>query len=284
MLGGHDHEPFTLYEGKTLIHKSGQNAFWLARLELHLHRAPAQLGRPLAVMPQWRMIANRNIPPQPSCQQIVLKYMKQLADEENAEESKRVLATLALPLSTKTSQLRGGECNMGNLAADALRSELSADFGLINGGFIRGDKLYEARTNITVGVLNHEMPFPRPAVLVRLKARYFRDAILQHLSKYPQLSGSYPHVSGVKVVVERADGELRVVSFEDQDGQSIDLESTVQVATTMFIANGGDGCTAWQRGEIVQIREKISVVVGEFLLKKRLVAYPEHEGRLSVRD
>jgi 2',3'-cyclic-nucleotide 2'-phosphodiesterase (5'-nucleotidase family) len=51
----------------------------------------------------------------------------------------REIAVLALPLDTRTSVMRSEESSFGNLVADALRSELGAQFGLINGGFIRGD-------------------------------------------------------------------------------------------------------------------------------------------------
>lgn len=286
MIGGHDHEPFTLYEGKTFIHKSGQNAFWLAKLEFHLAKSTKHPEKPLTVCPQWTMIANQRTPPQLECQQIVNKYMQSMETEETARENARVLATLALPLTTKTSLLRSGEANMGNLVADALRSELATDFGLINGGFIRGDKSYAARTSVTVGILNQEMPFPRPAVVVRIQARDFRDAILQHFSKYPQQSGSHPHVSGLRVTFDRLTdpSQPTISEFKDEHGQDIDLDAWVLVATSKFVSGGGDGCTSWLRGEVVQISEKIPVVVADFLMKKRLISYPEREHRITILE
>ncbi|TMW55255.1 hypothetical protein Poli38472_013146 [Pythium oligandrum] len=286
MLGGHDHEPFTLYEGKTLVHKSGQNAFWLARMEFHLSKSGLQPERPLAITPQWTMIANQNIPPQASTQEIVAKYMKALADAEDEADAKRVLATLALPLSTKTSQLRAGECNMGNLVADAIRSELSADFGLMNGGFIRGDTSYEARTVMTMGMLNQEMPFPRIGVVVRIKINHFRDAIVQHFSKYPQLSGSYPHISGLRVTIDRRTNpsEPTITEMVDASGTPLDMEAEVNVATSDFTARGSEGCTAWKQGKIIHTGERIAAIVSEFLLKKRLIAYLEREGRITILE
>uniref|UniRef100_K3WTG5 5'-Nucleotidase C-terminal domain-containing protein n=1 Tax=Globisporangium ultimum (strain ATCC 200006 / CBS 805.95 / DAOM BR144) TaxID=431595 RepID=K3WTG5_GLOUD len=284
MIGGHDHEPFTLYEGKTFIHKSGQNAFWLAKLEFHLSKSHSHPERPLSVCPQWSMIANQYTPPQPACQEIVTKYMRSMETEESARENARVLATLALPLTTKTSLLRSGEANMGNLVADALRSELATDFGLINGGFIRGDKSYAVKTNITVGILGQEMPFPRPAVVVRIQARDFRDAILQHLSKYPQQSGSHPHVSGVRLTFDRLSTPNTISEFKDELGQDIDLDAWVLVATSKFVSGGGDGCTSWLKGEVIRIADKIPVVVANHLMKKRLISYPEREGRITILE
>ncbi|RLN78448.1 hypothetical protein BBJ28_00020537 [Nothophytophthora sp. Chile5] len=284
VLGGHDHEPFTLYEGKTFIHKSGQNAFWLAKLEFQLSRSAQHPERGLAVMPQWSMLANAHFPPQPACQQILFKYMHAMASEADPEQNARVLATLALPLSTKTARLRAGESSAGNLVADALRTELSTDVGLINGGFIRGDAMYPVRTSVTVGILKHEMPFPRPAVTVRIKGRDLRDALLQHLRKYPQQSGSNPHVSGLKLTVDMRSDPPVMTEFLNGEGQSVDLDAEMLVATSKFVANGGDGCTAWLKGEVLREASKVPEVVADFMMKKRLLAYPDHEGRITILE
>ncbi|ETO77072.1 hypothetical protein F444_07683 [Phytophthora nicotianae P1976] len=282
VLGGHDHEPFTMYEGKTFIHKSGQNAFWLAKLEFELKRSADHPERGLTVLPQWSMIANAYLSPQRACQQILFKYMQQMASEDDPEKNERVLATLATTLTTRTALLRAGESNGGNLVADALRSELAADVGFINGGFIRGDKEYPAKSSITVGILKHEMPFPRPAVLVRIKASDLRDAFIQHLYKYPQQSGSHPHVSGLKVTVDMKVTPPVVTKMLHENGEPVDLETELLVATSKFVAGGGDGCSSWLKCEILREAPKIPEVVADFMMKKRLLAYPEHEGRITI--
>ncbi|KAE9011736.1 hypothetical protein PR001_g15839 [Phytophthora rubi] len=284
VLGGHDHEPFTMYEGKTFIHKSGQNAFWLAKLEFELHRSAEHPERGLAVLPQWSMIANARMPPQPACQQILFKYMREMASANDPEQNERVLATLATTLSTRTALLRAGESNAGNLVADALRSELAADVGFINGGFIRGDKEYPAKSNVTVGILKHEMPFPRPAVLVRIKGSDLRDALIQHLYKYPQQSGSHPHVSGLRLTIDMQATPPAVTKMVNDNGDPVDLDAELLVATSKFVAGGGDGCSSWLKGEILREAAKIPEVVADFMMKKRLLAYPEHEGRITILE
>ena len=39
---------------------------------------------------------------------------------------------------------------------------------MINGGFIRGDRVYDVGETITKVTLNHEKSFPRPAVIVHI--------------------------------------------------------------------------------------------------------------------
>ncbi len=43
ILGGHDHEPFTCFEQETLIHKSGCDAKWLARIDLSVVKMESTL-------------------------------------------------------------------------------------------------------------------------------------------------------------------------------------------------------------------------------------------------
>ncbi|OWZ03160.1 Calcineurin-like phosphoesterase [Phytophthora megakarya] len=279
ILGGHDHEPFTLFEGNTMIHKSGQNAFWLGKLEFVLSKTDP--SKPVEVSSQWSMIANQSISPQPACERIVSKYMK-LLEDEHAEASSRVLGILGLPLSTKSSLLRTGECNMGNLVADAIRGELNADIGVINGGFIRGNKIYDARTNITLGMVREEMPFPLKIVLIRIKAKHLRNALNQHLSKYPNPSGSFPHVSGLQLTVDVKAQPSQITSVKNEIGVELESETEMFVATTQFIFNGGDGCSAWQNGEIVRVGDEITIHVADYLMKKRLIMYPENEGRVKL--
>ncbi|KAI9920353.1 hypothetical protein PsorP6_015905 [Peronosclerospora sorghi] len=284
VLGGHDHDPFTMYEGKTLIHKSGQNLFWIAKLEFELKRSVAHLERGLSILPQWSMIANACVSPQLACQQLLYKYIRQMASDDDANENARVLATLATSLSTRTALLRAGESNGGNLVADALRSELAADVGVINGGFIRGDKEYPAKSTITVGILKHEMPFPRPAVLVRMKGCDLRDALLEHLSKYPEQSGSHPHVSGLRLTIDLNATPRVVTDMRRDTGEVVDLDTPLLVGTSKFVADGGDGCSSWCKGKIIYEAAKVPQVVADFMMKKRLLAYPAHEGRITLLE
>ncbi|KAJ0409628.1 hypothetical protein P43SY_008500 [Pythium insidiosum] len=285
ILGGHDHEPHTVYEGRTLIHKSGQNAHWLARLDFQLTRSAVHPERPVAVMAQWRMIANEQIPSQPACDEILVKYLRRLAAEDRASDLDRELAVVKRPLATSTVLLRSGECNMGNLVADALRAVLHADLGFINGGFIRGDSLYDDGDVLTPRVLNHEMPFPRAAVVLRIKIRDLGDALRQQLARYPQVSSTHPHISGFRLTVDRrVEAEPAVLCITRHGGQCDDGEELVTVATTEFVANGGDGCTAWRQGELVSRHARVTDVVAQFLTTLREVAYPTHEGRITILE
>ncbi|ETW09319.1 hypothetical protein, variant 1 [Aphanomyces invadans] len=199
ILGGHDHDPFTLYQGKTFIHKSGQNAYWLGRVDFVIRKR----GDKVTVSPGWKMLVNQHVTPEAGIEALVHKYMAPFLTADRLEAGARQLAVLSHPLITKTSVMRGEESNFGNLVADAIRQELGAQFGLLNGGFVRGDTVHEAKTQLTVGMVLKEMPFPRPAVLLRIQGRDLKEAVEQHLRHYPLLAGSFPHVSGMRVTYDR---------------------------------------------------------------------------------
>ncbi|KAF0716570.1 hypothetical protein As57867_002765, partial [Aphanomyces stellatus] len=280
MIGGHDHDPFTLYQGNTFIHKSGQNAYWLGRLDFDISKNVE--SKKVDITPGWKMISNQNLTPDATIQALVHKYMAPFQTNDLLEQGARQIAVLSMPLTTRTSVMRGAESNFGNLVADALRSEMGAQYGLINGGFIRGDSEYEARTQLTVGMVLKEMPFPRPAVLLRIQVCDLKEAIKQHLSAYPLLSGSYPHVSGLRVKYDRTQEPYQITSLQDEQGSDLQMDEYVTVATTSFIARGGDGCVAWTKGTLLKTGDQIAQVALRFIEKKRLLAYPLKEQRLQI--
>ncbi|OQR89862.1 calcineurin-like phosphoesterase [Achlya hypogyna] len=181
--------------------------------------------------------------------------------------------------------MRGEESSFGNLVADALRSELGAQVGVVNGGFVRGDNVHAAKTTVTVGLLMKEMPFPRPAVLLRIKVRDLKEALEQHLRVYPALSGAFPHVSGLRVVYARsgADGP-KISVLQDDAGRDLELDADVTVATTKFVCGGGDGCVAWKKATLLSEHDPIATEVVRFVEKKRILSYPAKEGRLIIVD
>ncbi|RHY71397.1 hypothetical protein DYB30_008952 [Aphanomyces astaci] len=297
IIGGHDHDPFTLYQGKTFIHKSGQNAYWLGRLDFDIRKASGKV----TVSPAWKMIANQNVTPDAGVEALVHKYMAPFMTADHLEAGARQLAVLSLPLVTKTSVMRGEESNFGNLVADAVRQELGAQFGVLNGGFVRGDTglsemieseagttsmclVHEAKSQLTVGIVLKEMPFPRPAVLLRIQARDLKEALEQHLRHYPLLSGSFPHVSGLRLTYDRTRDTPEITTFENELGNNVDLDDYVTVATTKFIAGGGDGCVSWKKATLLATDDTIAQVAIRFLEKMRLIAYPEKEGRVTIVD
>ena len=78
IVGGHDHDPFTLFQGKTFIHKSGQNAYWLGRLDFTIKKIVSEDSRKIEIIHDWKMIANVNTTPDTSCKELVWYFYVQV--------------------------------------------------------------------------------------------------------------------------------------------------------------------------------------------------------------
>ncbi|EQC26107.1 hypothetical protein SDRG_16057 [Saprolegnia diclina VS20] len=178
--------------------------------------------------------------------------------------------------------VRGQESSFGNLVADAIRSELGANVGHVSGGFLRSNALHPAKATLTARMIHCDMPIQGPAVLTRIRASDLQEALVQQLGAYPALSGSFPHVSGVRLVYDSRSRTM--TSFTDEAGNEIDANAELTVATTQFIAGGGDGCVAWRKGSVVETHDIMANEVIRFVEKQRILAYAATEGRIRILD
>ncbi|KAK1940616.1 Trifunctional nucleotide phosphoesterase protein YfkN [Phytophthora citrophthora] len=154
ILGGHDHFPVTCTAGvDTLIHKSGMDALWLGAVEMTLttsisNAVESQTAR-VQVGFQWQMLLNRGYQADPACLAILNKYFHDVQQEELASGKLEPLSTSLTALDGRRVTCRTQESNMGNLVADSLREGLGANIGLVNAGYIKGDKLNDPGLVIT---------------------------------------------------------------------------------------------------------------------------------------
>jgi 2',3'-cyclic-nucleotide 2'-phosphodiesterase (5'-nucleotidase family) len=109
------------------------------------------------------------------------------------------LATTAVALDSRNATVRGREAAIGNLIADAMRERTRADLAIMNGGGIRGGKVYEAGTAITRRDVQAELPFGNHLVTLDVKGRDLRLAIENGLSRLPGAAGRFPQVSGMAI-------------------------------------------------------------------------------------
>ena len=246
ILGGHDHNPITWYEGSTLIHKSGYDAHYLGRIDLVIEKKTTDKGPQVTVMPSWRMIANRGVPPDADVAPVVAWYTAAL-DQELAQP----LGQTQTALNSQSDAVRTRETTMGNLIADALREELHADVALTNGGGIRGNRLYDAGTTLTRRDILKELPFGSIGVLVALSGADLLVALEHGVSQVEAKAGRFPQVSGLHFVYnpEKPAGS-RVVAVQ-VGGKPLDPAATYRVATNSFLLQGGDGYSSLSKGKVL---------------------------------
>jgi 5'-nucleotidase/UDP-sugar diphosphatase len=235
ILGGHDHNAVTFEEGATLIHKSGQNAHWLGIVTLTLNKQEGQKPR-LAMA--WRMEAVGKQKPDPDMAADVAIWEAKLGQALDV-----AVGRCDCVLDSRRETVRARESSFASLVADALKDRLGADAALLNGGGFRGDKLRESKAPLTRRDLMAEMPFGNLALALEISGKDLRQSLEQGLSRLGQ-GGSFPQVSGLSLVFDpsRPSGqrivEARIKSQPLSDG------ATYKLATTDYLAQGGDGLTA----------------------------------------
>lgn len=248
ILGGHDHEPLTVYENDALIHKSGSDAQWLGVVELGVTKRAQQSGAPrVEVVPGWKMVPIlAGADPDPAVAAIVRKHNDRLDAEMNV-----AIGTVASTLVSKRDAVRTEETSIGNLFTDAIRVAMGADIGMTNGGNIRGDRVYEVGTTLTRRDVLTELPFGNKTVLLELRGADLRAAIENAVSRVEEKQGRFMQVSGMTIAYDpKAERGRRVLEIR-VGAEPLDPNKPYRVATNEYVAAGGDGFEALRRGKVL---------------------------------
>lgn len=205
-----------------------------------------------------------------------------------------------LPLDMRMSSVRRREATGTNLVADAMRWLLETNtqnhrdsslpkLAMINGGFIRADRLYRPGSDFTVRHLLKELPFPRGMVVLKLNGQHLRAAICQQLkgsSRGP--TGAYPHLSHNARMVyelssEDSDEEVFPIKTLKVDGVEVSDDQQCLIAVTGFVADGSEGCMEWLQSTRIPnpVWDDIlmSCVLLKYLLQHPIIT-PRLEGRV----
>ncbi len=194
ILGGHDHEVMTWYNGKTFVHKSGHDAHFLARIDLKIEKQEVGQKTKITIYPAWKMIPNHGFSKDPEIAERVAFYAEKIDHELDQP--------IALCLSSLDSRgTRSCETTMGNLIADALMFSLKADLCLINGGAIRGGRIYPEGTILTKRDIQEELPFRGVAVLVEVTGQQLLKTLEFSLSRSNIKGGMFPQVAGLRSTI-----------------------------------------------------------------------------------
>ena len=250
IIGGHDHKPFAQTENDVLIFKCGQNAYWLGIVDLLIEIDEV---KEIKCFPSWQMIPNRGCSPDPAITDIIYKYRKLKEEADRLIDMEELIATVRNDqLISLSETVRTKPNQFANLIADAmlhyhLFDGVKADFAIINGGVIRGDKVYPPNTKITRRILLEELPFPLKTTMIEIEGRSIKNALEQHLIAYPNSSGSYPHLSkNMKMEFKRTAKYPNRITSLKLNGEELDMDKRYKIVTTSFLAGGGDNISSYK--------------------------------------
>ncbi len=272
ILGGHDHDPISFYEGSTLILKAGHDAQYLGVVKLLVSTKTTDKGPATTTLPtEWRFVSTAGVAPDPMVEQVVGGYTKKLDDDLAA-----VIATTTTDLDSRKDSVRTREATMGNLIADALRSALKADVAITNGGGIRADALRPAGTALTRKDFFAELPFGNVGVLVEMSGADLFASLEHGVSKVEDKAGRFPQVSGLTMAYDpKAPAGKRVQSVAVA-GQPLDPKAVYRVATNDYLLKGGDGYDAFPRAKVLVDAS------GAVLLATIVMNYAEAQKTLAI--
>lgn len=154
----------------------------------------------------------------------------------------REVATVTFDLPVKDANsvwiVRKEEAPMGNLVADAFRSKMKAQIGLINGGGLRND-IKAGRVNYGNAV--SVQPFDNRVCMIEATGQQIMDMLVKCTANCPGLDGSFPQVSGMKYTIHTASHTVTDVQVENASGQyePLELAKKYTIATTDYYENGG---------------------------------------------
>ncbi|MFC5354615.1 bifunctional metallophosphatase/5'-nucleotidase [Azospirillum himalayense] len=281
LLGGHDHDPISFYEGSTLILKAGADGHYLGVIDLAVSTKPTDKGPATTVIPAgWRFVTTAGVAPDAEVGALVKRYTDQL-DTTLAG----VIGRTETDLDSRKDVVRSQETTMGNLIADALRDGLKADVAITNGGGIRADTLHPAGSSLTRKDIFAEMPFGNVAVLTLLSGADVLAALEHGVSKVEDKAGRFPQVSGLTFTYDPKLPSGTRVTGVTVNGQPLDPVRTYRVATNDYMLKGGDGYAALTRGRTVVDASGavlMATMVMDYVEAKKTVA-PKIEGRIVAK-
>lgn len=230
ILGGHEHNAIVYVAGRTPIVKAGDDARYLAVVDLTLIKR----GKRTLIVPTWRFEANVGVKPDAMILPIVRKWEKRL----NKALGGRI-ATTTTAMDSKSAIVRSREAAIGNLIADAMRQSVKADVALMNGGGIRGNRRYRANSRLTSRHVLGEMPFGNVIMTVDITGKQLRAALEHGLGRIG--AGAFPQVSGIRVTYDSGKpAGKRIVSLT-RGGKPVKPDDRLKLAINDFLAGGGDG-------------------------------------------
>jgi len=179
-----------------------------------------------------------------------------------------VLGVTTTPINLFKRNLRTKENAFGNFLADLIKQHVGAEIGLINSGSLRGQGIFSANSQLTRRDIIKTLPYRDTVVLLKVSGEKILAALENGFSSMANMSGRFPQVSGMKVVFNsQAKVGHRVVSVVIGDKPLV-LEQEYKLATTSFIASGGDGYQLLSNISPLDYDQQMNELVSDVLMNE----------------
>ncbi|HVN96046.1 MAG TPA: 5'-nucleotidase C-terminal domain-containing protein [Syntrophorhabdaceae bacterium] len=227
IVGGHSHTKVDkqILIGDTLLVQAWEHALVLGVLDLQIKD-----GKIIEAKNRLEEIRPASMVKDPSVAAIVEKYSTQVNGALN-----KVIGHTEIDLDGDNVRVR--ETNLGDLIADIMRKESSADVAIINGGAIRTSI---RRGAIKAGDIYSTVPFDNYIVAMKVSGKQIHDALEHGVSAVESKDGRFPQVSGISLTYSTSENPGARIRAITVNTDPLDDGKTYTVATTDFLAAGGD--------------------------------------------
>ncbi|WP_051275373.1 bifunctional metallophosphatase/5'-nucleotidase [Aestuariibacter salexigens] len=213
----------------------------------------------------WQNVSLQDYPALPSIESLVTSYSGRLANLLNEE-----LAVLTTSMDTRRVIVRTRESGFGNFVADAIRKASQADISLINGGVIRGERIYQPDTVLTRRDIAVELPFRSRIAVIQVTGQQLLAALENGFSQIEQVKGRFPQISGMQVAYDPAQPAGKRVISVSVDGQRLQLDGIYKLATTDYLAGGGDGYVSLKQAQPTSYRKQSAPLISDIVIDQLL--------------
>lgn len=275
IVGGHEHTLLQSSSAGVPIFKMTADAREMNRIDLNLD---PETGRVESI--DWRVIkVDEGVAEDPEFAAVTRKYAGKIR-----ELAGRV-GHSSVALDARSAENRTRETNVGNLVADSFRAATGADIALVNGGSVRAD------TVITPGVLSMRdvlsiLPFNNELEVIEVTGATLVEALENGVGRTEPGAepGRFPQVSGMRYSFDASLPAGQRVKSVTVAGRPVDPRRTYTLATTRYVAVGGDGYDVFTN---LPRRPKPKLIDSEAL--RRMIAAvrsvsPRVEGRIERLD
>ncbi|SMF53983.1 2',3'-cyclic-nucleotide 2'-phosphodiesterase/5'-or 3'-nucleotidase, 5'-nucleotidase family [Tistlia consotensis] len=276
VVSGHDHLLTTLYDGRSLLSESGAEADRVKVLTLTVEAGE----KGVRWTPDLRVVDTAKVTPDPDIARQVAAYEEKLSGTLDVE-----LGMTSTRLDSRRIEVRSRETAIGNLIADAMREMTGADIALINGGGIRGNKVYPPGSKLTARDILSELPFGNRTLLLEVSGAELRAALENGLSQVADAAGRFPQVSGMTVLADLSQPVGQRVQSIKVKGLPLDPKARYTLATNDFLARGGDGYDMLSGAKVVVSANDAGLMANQVIAYIRSIGYvaPQIEGRLQLQ-
>ncbi|WP_096786678.1 bifunctional UDP-sugar hydrolase/5'-nucleotidase [Rhodobacter sp. CZR27] len=199
----------------------------------------------------------------------------------------REVATAAEEIDGTRESCRSGECEMGNLVAEAMLDrvrEQGIQIAIANGGGLRAS--IDAGT-VTMGEVLTVLPFQNTLSTFQVTGATVVEALENGVSQIEEVAGRFPQVAGLKYTFDPAAPSgsrvSEVMVMEGGNWQPIDPARTYGVVSNNYVRQGGDGYAMFvDAANAYDYGPDLAEVTAEYLAARAPYA-PAIDGRITRR-